>query len=739
MKPLFFPLLFFYIGLFLYADKPGNMSQEKVLIEKGEEGEKKISLVIKASSLYTIFLTIAEKSGFELFLDEGLRLELEKKYLPVFLKNRDWDEALDLLTKAVGCSYRTEENKLFIAKDKQEIPEAKDIITGYKKLLLSRGNGKDNKSAEEETALFYFTLGAFFYLQNKPEMSFAELDALVQQFPQSETALYALLLMAKCAIQNRDYKKAQTVLSRYFQDFSKSAFTEYAFFLLAHCYEKLHELEQAKRVYEYMIHNEKIKDKGKANALLGKLYLQQKNYNAACSHLDQALANISDSSSIRPQILVDYIQCLIEQGKKTKAKEKILIFYKHFSSNPLCERVRFWHALLCIEAKDFMMGYCLLRPLLDSKRAKTRLSSAFLISSLLREMEMYPFAIQTIEKALSEAVPGSIEERQLLYELGLIYQKQGDWESAKQTFSRLSERFLSLDFTLLQSHKKNKQVAQEWERLESLKKEYQALQQNKWQDVILETPKEEAKEPKQNKHLAWENFIKSQSSWNEGFSKWQKAMNQKISALSQDEPFMKKVPAKPIAKKEASSEEDKPKEEAALKEIHDTVSREEKNNAPVKAKVTEPSWYLALVSHIEAMEKIFPKIQITDANMAISIARIQNYFPIVKNYPSEISTLVQKLRKNMASGKSIRLFLQQELPQDKKQEKHFLLLNNFVSSKRFPMEEKSIYEIGNILKKSKLDDKSLQSIRECFEKIHIEFEENRRHIGQGIAQWEAKE
>lgn len=158
-----------------------------------------------------------------------------------------------------------------------------------------------------------------------------------------------------------------------------------------------------------------------------------------------------------------------------------------------------------------------------------------------------------------------------------------------------------------------------------------------------------------------------------------------------------------------------------------------------KPKASEPEWLLMLISHVKKMDKLFPTIKISDANMAIEIARVQNYFSVVKNYPLEILVLVQKLRKRISSGKSIKSFLEKEFFQTKTPEKHFLLLDSFVKTKVFPIEEKYISEITKLLKEKTIDQNALQKIRQCFERIHEQFEENHRLIGHALAEWEAKE
>ena len=398
-----------------------------VQIERGTAGEVWVSLTAHQRSSLEILLQLTRQLGCELAVAPKWRQQLQKQQLTVVLKKRKLEQVLQSLTGAGQCHYQFHAGKLTLfGRERPASPS--EVVAGYKKLLLS-------SSDPERLPLIYFSLGALFYLKNKPRLALREYNTLLHQHPDSQLLPAALLLMARCSLQTREYQRAIKILTMFFDRFSSSSFQVHAFMLLAQCYEKQGKWDNSRRIYEYLLAQNKHRDKAAVKIKLARMLQKQENYPAAVAVWEELLTEVPPKE--RAQVIYAKIHCYLALQQKQAAQHSFWQFYHEMPQHPLAAEVKLLHAHSLFQDGDYFKSYYLANGLIIEKDQKIATTAAVLAAKALVAIGAILPGISVLQKAAAHAADE--ENRIVLWrQMAAICHQAKRWHQAQELWRQLA-------------------------------------------------------------------------------------------------------------------------------------------------------------------------------------------------------------------------------------------------------------------------------------------------------------
>ena len=377
--------------------------------ERDQDGAKRVSLICQQQDTWTLLSKLTQVTGYRLVADAPTMATLKATVVAVCLKQRLVTDALEFLTGAAGITFRLDGSTvtLLLQTDRQELWRA--AIAGHKKYLLP---GDDEAAADpiaqERKALAYFSLGTLLYAQQQHKLAVAEYELFGQNFPQHALAPYALLLVVQSLLADRQAERARTTLSQFFNLFPKHELGWQAFMLLATCYERQENREQAAKIYQYLLYQHALADKQQVQFRLAQLQTRAQQYVEAQTTWHVLVASLPNDSPLRPQAMTSAALCQFMLGQ-------------------------YWSA------------YCLARPLLESPDQAVRRQALTVAVQSATELGNFGLAAMFVEQELTlfltQAPETDREALSLWYEIGRACQQSSQLAMARTIFEKLAGRY----------------------------------------------------------------------------------------------------------------------------------------------------------------------------------------------------------------------------------------------------------------------------------------------------------
>jgi TolA-binding protein len=418
------------------ADKP---LPDLFQVEK-TGGQSLVSITAANRPLSTVLSRLAGGIQCRLVITAKLAEELKNMRPFVVLKKRPVAEVVEFLAGTANCQFRLSDKEIILFREPTRSERPKEIISGYKKLMVAGTADNDNKSWEDRISLGYFSLGTLFYLGGKYDLAAAEYQQILQQFPQHGFLAHTLLMLARSFIANGQPERARTTLSLFFNRFPKNEFVDAAFLMLADCYEKEQNRIQAMQVYQYLLRKPDSRYQANTASKLGQLYLQQERLRDALPMLEQAVSLLPSQSNDKAEAMYAYLHCNIALARHYEARPVFAQFYREFAQHSSLAKVLLLHATSLLQQGDNWGCYYVAMMMRKSGDAQLRTQFALLAHRAMMKTGSGGLAYAALDDASEVFAELEIKAPAMLYEVGLAYQQERQWQKARQTFWHLESR-----------------------------------------------------------------------------------------------------------------------------------------------------------------------------------------------------------------------------------------------------------------------------------------------------------